>query len=463
MDMQRTELLGRYQEATTDRRTSKETLRIRLYAALLTLDLGAILLGFVLGGATRFGQPLAEEVWRSFILVAPVYAGVAIVGQAYGIETLKNAPVGVWRAVRSLLIAASTVLFIAFFLRSSEELSRATIAVGLLSSAGLLVAARLSFDTLLERHTDRRFVDELVIVDDRSIELPLGASVVAADSSGLEPDSDNPMMLDRLSRVLQYVDRVVVVCHGDKAHAWAHVLKGIDVHAEICTDRFDLIEDCQFGRFAGYPTIVVSGGPLSLPNRALKRLLDLAIAVPAVIFLAPALIAVALAIKFDSPGPVLFRQQRMGQGNRLFMMYKFRSMRTELCDSNGTRSAARDDDRVTRIGRFIRRTSIDEVPQLFNVIRGDMSLVGPRPHALGSTVDDRLFWHVDAQYWHRHTLKPGITGLAQIRGLRGATLRRADLSRRVQADLEYISNWSLAKDLYILFATFRVIVHRNAF
>src|SRR3546814_9616762 len=111
----------------------------------------------------------------------------------------------------------------------------------------------------------------------------------------------------------------------------------------------------------------------------------------------------------------------MGRGNRIFRILKFRSMRVEATDANGARSASRDDDRITRVGKFIRATSIDELPQLINVLSGEMSLVGPRPHALGSTAGNELFWRVDRPYWHRHALKTGITGLAQIRGFRRAT------------------------------------------
>ena len=118
---------------------------------------------------------------------------------------------------------------------------------------------------------------------------------------------------------------------------------------------------------------------------------------------------------------------------------------------------------MTRIGRFIRATSIDELPQLFNILRGDMSFVGPRPHAIGSLAGDQLFWEVDQRYHHRHVCKPGLTGLAQVRGFRGATHRREDLINRLRADLEYVNGWSLMRDIMILFATLKVVVHRNAF
>jgi lipopolysaccharide/colanic/teichoic acid biosynthesis glycosyltransferase len=172
---------------------------------------------------------------------------------------------------------------------------------------------------------------------------------------------------------------------------------------------------------------------------------------------------VAIAIKLDSDGPIFFVQQRVGQGNKLFRVFKFRSMRTDRSDQAGSQSASRTDDRITRVGRFIRATSIDELPQLINILIGDMSFVGPRPHALGSLAGDSLFWEVDARYHHRHVCKPGLTGLAQVRGFRGATGRREDLIDRLHSDLEYVYDWTIWRDLQILFATVKVVVHRNAY
>lgn len=209
--------------------------------------------------------------------------------------------------------------------------------------------------------------------------------------------------------------------------------------------------------------MVVAEGPLGKFESALKRAFDLMVSIGAITLLAPVMIPVALAIKLTSPGPVLFIQTRIGQGNRLFKMYKFRSMRLDQTDQGGNRSASRDDDRITPIGRVIRMTSIDELPQLLNVLKGEMSIVGPRPHALGSRAEDKLFWEVDGRYWHRHAAKPGLTGLAQIRGFRGATERTSDLTNRLQADLEYLHNWSIWRDLYIILQTVRVLVHRNAY
>jgi lipopolysaccharide/colanic/teichoic acid biosynthesis glycosyltransferase len=149
--------------------------------------------------------------------------------------------------------------------------------------------------------------------------------------------------------------------------------------------------------------------------------------------------------------------------NKIFKLMKFRSMRADLTDWSGSRSISRGDDRVTPFGSFLRKTSLDELPQLFNVLIGDMSIVGPRPHALGSTAEDLLFWHIDSRYFHRHAITPGMTGLAQVRGYRGPTVRKVDLTNRLQADLEYLTGWTVWKDIRIILGTFRVISGGNAY
>ena len=150
-------------------------------------------------------------------------------------------------------------------------------------------------------------------------------------------------------------------------------------------------------------------------------------------------------------------------GNRLFPMYKFRSMYTDRLDHNASKLTTRNDSRVTRVGKIIRATSIDELPQLLNVIRGDMSIVGPRPHATGALAGDALYWEVATHYWSRHAVKPGLTGLAQVKGFRGNTETSLDLMNRLQADLDYLEEWSLARDISLIFKTFSVLIHKNAF
>ena len=165
--------------------------------------------------------------------------------------------------------------------------------------------------------------------------------------------------------------------------------------------------------------------------------------------LSPLLAIVAAAIKLDSPGPVIFRQRRNGFNGRQFEIYKFRTMNV-LEDGAVIRQAKKRDNRVTAVGRLLRRSSIDELPQLFNVLKGDMSLVGPRPHALAH---DDEYGKLIANYAFRHHVKPGITGWAQVNGFRGETLRIESMMERIEADLWYINNWSLWLDLRIMLAT----------
>ncbi|GJD60755.1 hypothetical protein CS379_32955 [Methylobacterium frigidaeris] len=189
-----------------------------------------------------------------------------------------------------------------------------------------------------------------------------------------------------------------------------------------------------------------------------KRVLDVVGAVLGLILLLPFFLVIAVLIKCDSPGPVLFRQSRIGLGNRPFRVWKFRTM---TCCENGSviRQARRDDPRVTRIGRVLRRTSLDELPQLVNVLLGSMSLVGPRPHAMAH---DAEFTVTVARYAERHAVRPGITGWAQVRGCRGETPNAAAMQRRVDLDLAYIEHWSLLLDLIILGMTLREIFRPQA-
>ena len=172
----------------------------------------------------------------------------------------------------------------------------------------------------------------------------------------------------------------------------------------------------------------------------------------------------ALAIKLDSRGPVLFRQKRHGFNNELIEVYKFRSMYVDKTDAHAAKLVTKDDPRVTRVGRFIRKTSLDELPQLFNVLKGELSLVGPRPHALQAKAADRLYHDVVDGYFARHKVKPGITGWAQINGWRGETDNDEKIQRRVEHDLYYIENWSVLFDLYILAMTpFALAKTENAY
>lgn len=184
-----------------------------------------------------------------------------------------------------------------------------------------------------------------------------------------------------------------------------------------------------------------------------KWLFDKVVGITALIALAPVMALVALAVKLDSRGPVLFRQKRYGFNNELIEVFKFRSMYTDRCDAAAAKLVTKDDPRVTRVGKIIRKTSLDELPQLFNVVLGDLSLVGPRPHALQAKAGTQLYDEVVDGYFARHKVKPGITGWAQINGWRGETDTEEKIKKRVEHDLYYIENWSVFFDLYILLKT----------
>jgi Undecaprenyl-phosphate glucose phosphotransferase len=201
------------------------------------------------------------------------------------------------------------------------------------------------------------------------------------------------------------------------------------------------------------PFLAVFDKPLSDWGWAVKEIEDRVLAAIMIVLLSPVMIAVALAVKFTSKGPIIFRQKRHGFNNQLVEVYKFRSMFTDMSDANASKLVTRGDPRVTPVGRFIRKSSLDELPQLFNVLKGELSLVGPRPHATACKAGERLYNEVVDGYYARHRMKPGITGLAQIHGWRGETDTEEKLQRRVEYDIQYIDNWSVWMDLYILAMT----------
>jgi len=206
--------------------------------------------------------------------------------------------------------------------------------------------------------------------------------------------------------------------------------------------------------------IELQRGPLGAFDRGIKRSIDVCGALAGLVLLIPLLVITAVMIKLDSPGPVFFRQRRCGFNGRQFNIFKFRTM-TVLEDGAQISQAERSDLRVTRLGKWLRRSSIDELPQLFNVLNGSMSLIGPRPHAVAH---DNHFDKLVGNYAFRHHVKPGLTGWAQIHGCRGPTPTVLEIRRRVEYDLWYIDNWSLRLDLQIIFRTaFEVMRGRNAY
>lgn len=219
--------------------------------------------------------------------------------------------------------------------------------------------------------------------------------------------------------------------------------------------------DRAYSYVGDVPVLDMADRPISDWNLVFKWLFDKIVALTAIILLSPVMIITAIAVKLESRGPIFFVQHRHGFNNELIRIYKFRSMRTDMADASASKLVTKGDPRVTRVGRIIRKTSIDELPQLFNVLKGEISIVGPRPHALEAKADNKLYYEAVEGYFARHRVKPGITGWAQINGWRGETDTIDKIMQRVNHDLYYIEHWSILLDLYILLMTPVSLVAKN--
>lgn len=450
-------------------RWSMEQRRLRIYWLMLALDLVALTIGFYLAGQLRGARGLVINDIPILVGAIPLYLAFALVCEAYSVESLRSAPESARRSLAALGAMSLIMVTLAFFAQVGSILSRLAFTYAILLSAMLILFGRSLVAMLIRWRFGGVVIKNLLIIDGSAASAPADCDVLDINAGdgraggGTRPDLDSPDQLARLGALVEPYDRVFLSAADEHREAWITALKATGISVELVIPTQDIWGAVGMGRLGQADTFILSRGPLSLSSQIKKRAFDLALTIPALIFLAPLLLAVALAIRLDSEGPALFAQTRVGRGNMPFKIYKFRSMRVEQADAHGAVSARRDDDRITRVGRFIRKSSIDELPQLLNVLKGDMSLVGPRPHAMASTAGDRLFWQVSQRYWMRHAAKPGITGLAQVRGFRGNTEREEDLELRLRSDLEYVQEWSFWRDLVILFATVKVISHDNAY
>lgn len=313
----------------------------------------------------------------------------------------------------------------------------------------IMLGATESARRMIEENAKSRELNILAIFDDRMSRAPSdihGVPVVG--------NVDDLLAWDELP----YVDRIVVtlpsMAHNRK-NQMVHQVRRLPNRIAFVVDEFETLDHVQqrLSEIAEISVQDVTGKPKSGRHTAVKRLTDIGISVVALTLGAPVLATIALAVKLDSKGPALFKQKRHGFNNREFFVYKFRSLRVEDEDKQAARQVVAGDNRVTRVGRFIRKTSLDELPQLLNVIKGDMSLVGPRPHAIGMRTGNIESYKLVEEYAHRHKVKPGMTGWAQINGSRGPLHDAAGVARRVQLDVEYIERSSFWFDLMIMLKT----------
>ncbi len=304
------------------------------------------------------------------------------------------------------------------------------------------------------------YEDEIAAFSERYEPWRLGMRIAAASVlRGANHLKEDLALASAYARILRPDDIFILLPWSHKQtideciNAFLRIPASIHLGPERVLDRF---ADAQISKIGPVSSLNLVHRPLSTPEVFIKRSVDIVLATAALLILSPLFLAVAVAIKYDSPGPVIFRQRRYGFNQEPFQIFKFRSM-TTLEDDAKLTQATENDARFTGIGKFMRRLNIDELPQLLNVLRGEMSLVGPRPHALAH---DQQFERSIALYARRHNVKPGITGWAQVNGLRGAITTDDKIRSRIAYDLYYIDNWSLLFDLQILWLT---VVSKKAY
>ncbi|HSI39579.1 MAG TPA: exopolysaccharide biosynthesis polyprenyl glycosylphosphotransferase [Xanthobacteraceae bacterium] len=446
----------------------RHLIRFGLMSGAMVADLLIIVAAGMLGATLRQGAIDSDNLVQSIGVLAPTYVLAAIALGTYRMATLRSLPRSLSTTIAALVIAVAFGMCAAFALQVGARFSRLETGYTILFAFGMITIAR-SFGVLLIRRLLRFAVDPTVVVftdgtiSQRRTGRTSVRSVVNVRASGMEVSLADPAFLNRVAGIVRDADRVVIAVEDvEQRRKWAEAMRVSGFDAEILADLGD-IEPLAISRWQGRPTLVISRGPLNLGERMVKRAFDLGVTLLLLPIFGPIIALFAVLVKLESPGPAFFVQDRVGRNNRTYRCFKLRTMRNDMLDMSGNVSAGRSDARITRLGGLMRKTSIDELPQLFNVVMGDMSLVGPRPHALGSRAEGALFWELVPDYWSRHAMKPGVTGLAQVRGLRGATHCRSDIEDRVAADLEYINGWSIWQDLKILVQTIAVTVHRNAY
>ncbi|WP_420134038.1 undecaprenyl-phosphate glucose phosphotransferase [Rhodopseudomonas sp.] len=424
--------------------------------------------------------PFTIETYASASLLIGVnFCLLMMLQDGYRVQNLVELPQQIKMTIATWTAVFAALLAIAFAMKVSGEFSRGVT----LSMFVVGLIALLGWKALVSRLTiyalqSGAFANGRVVVisesdmhksSDALLELRRHGYRVSRTLEINAHDLTSPLMMSaiapRLSELVGYcrqnrIDQILLLMRWDRQNAIDSLLDIL----KILPIPVYLVPDANVSRFLSYPlvnagstwTAELRRAPLSWSERAVKRVIDIIGALVALVVFAPVMLVAAALIKLGSPGPVFFRQTRNGFTGRDFKIFKFRTMRV-LEDGPKIVQATRNDPRVTWIGAWLRKTSIDELPQLFNVLKGEMSLVGPRPHA---TAHNSEYEQIIANYAFRHHVKPGITGLAQVNGYRGETNTLELMQMRVEYDLSYIDNWSVMLDIAILLKTLLVGFHQ---
>ena len=406
----------------------------------------------------------------------------------YTLSALRTYARSVGKSVMALLIVVADLTALAFFFKVGEEFSRFSLLMWLLSAGGYLMISRVLVAIMVAKWTRRghlkrravivgggRRAEELIEALEKSKNTGIEITGVFDDrQDGRSPDEvGDYQKLGNVTELVEFarktrVDLLIVTLPLSAEKRLLQMLKKlwvlpVDIRLSAHSTRLRF-QPRAYSYIGDVPFFDMFDRPLTGWNSILKGLEDRILGSILLIMTAPIMALVALAVKLDSKGPVFFKQKRYGFNNELIEVYKFRSMYTDMTDANAAKLATKDDPRVTRVGRFIRKTSLDELPQFINVVRGELSIVGPRPHAVLASAANHLYKDVVDGYYARHRVKPGVTGWAQINGWRGETDTEEKIRRRTEHDLYYIENWSVFFDLYIIFMTpFSLLDTKNAY
>ncbi|NRH26818.1 undecaprenyl-phosphate glucose phosphotransferase [Pseudomonas sp. MS19] len=452
--------------------TFAERYPIPLVATII--DLGIVIFACYLAYFIRFGDWGMPGRYNT----ATLFMGVVVM-----ISLVMSGVYGSWRGrsfVRQIgsvyfgwFVGAGAVLATAFFLKVSGVYSRVWFATALCLGIGFTTLLRVFVMLLLRaaRSKGRNLKGVLLVGE--------GGRVASSLNSGLDlgesgfkilkslPFQSGEVWINELKQALaQTGAHEVWLCLSLKdAESLEKILYGLRHHmveVRFFPDLGDIpLLNHKVSRIAGRYSLDLSCSPMDGPARIVKRIEDIMLGSIISLLIIPVCILIAIAIKLDSPGPILFKQYRMGINGKRFKVYKFRSMVVHEESADKVTQASRGDSRITRLGAFLRKTSLDELPQFLNVLQGRMSIVGPRPHALAH---NEYYKDLVESYMQRHMVKPGITGWAQVNGYRGETDTLDKMKDRVEHDLWYIDNWSLFLDLKIIILTvFKGFLGKNAY
>jgi Undecaprenyl-phosphate glucose phosphotransferase len=449
---------------------------------------------FVVAGAAYLASIVYHEAmmgeWPSsrLYIAADLFLAATVESIALGFGHYKNSQsqsrhAFLFSGFGAVALAFSFLLSALFVFKITELYSRATFVFQFITVEFAVLAARTFFHSRLQASIAAGLVNarRVVLIGDaiNRAEFANRLKATAIETIGSfpfpvqdEPNADRypPECAEReLRRLIDGCrrlrpDDILILAKQDglaRLNGLVRSLSEVPVGLHVVlVEAAALLSAARIVEFGNTVTMQVLRPPLSEIQRTAKRVFDILVATAGLVILLPLLTIVAIAVKLDSRGPVLFRQTRHGYNNETIRVFKFRSM-TQLEDGDDFVQAVRNDSRVTRVGAILRRTNIDELPQLINVLRGEMSIVGPRPHA---TAHNKMFEGRISVFSRRHVVKPGITGWAQVNGHRGATETLEKMQRRVEHDLYYIDNWSFWLDLRIMIMTvFSKTAYTNAY